>query len=198
MIDIVIRPIIHGDLDMISGKCWENRDTQLRLLEEQEVLGMGAWHGTTCVGMLHAYSVTLPDWDDRHFPGYGRRRLEDWPLCWPLLAARAKGIRFARPVRGHACFHVGWVGPKADRQDSVYFGRGIGTALAEASIAWARGHGYAAILAHGGPKAAPAYNPWMGCLPWTTYARLGFETVAMEDDGHPQCTGSRHSGQGSG
>ena len=42
MIDIVIRPIIHGDLDMISGKCWENRDTQLRLLEEQEVLGMGA------------------------------------------------------------------------------------------------------------------------------------------------------------
>jgi hypothetical protein len=23
----------------------------------------------------------------------------------------------------------------------------------------------------------------MGCLPWTTYARMGFECVAMEEDG---------------
>ena len=28
----------------------------------------------------------------------------------------------------------------------------------------------------------PAYNVWMGCLPWTTYARMGFTCVAQEED----------------
>jgi GNAT superfamily N-acetyltransferase len=176
-----IRPIELKDLDRIAGTCWENRQTQIRLLELQEILGFGAWEEDACVGLLHCYSVSLPQWDDSNFPGYGRANLVSWPLGWPLLAAKEKGLEF-RPVWGHACFHVGWT-LGAPRADPKYFGRGIGTALLKASVKWAREHDYAGIIAHGGTKVAPAYNVWMGCLPWTTYSSMGFQCVAMEEDG---------------
>ena len=89
-----IRPIESKDLDYVPDWCWENRQTQMRLLELQEILGFGAWEGDVCVGLLHCYSVTLPQWDDSNFPGYGRKRLISWPLGWPLLAAKGKGLQF--------------------------------------------------------------------------------------------------------
>ncbi len=180
---ITIRPIYADDLEAVAAMCWENRETQLRILAKQEVLGFGAWdHRNTCVGSLHCYSVTLPDWDDSDFPGYGRARLEDWPLGWPLLAARKKGLEFAGPVWGQACFHVGIL-PNTWQAQPKYFNKGIGTALLEASVAWARDHAYAGVIAHGGPRTIPAYNVMMGCLPWTSYAKLSFETMAYEEDG---------------
>jgi len=181
-VEFHIRPIELKDLDHITGACWENRQTQIRLLELQEILGFGAWEGDDCVGQLHCYSVTLPQWDDSNFPGYGRANPVSWPLGWPLLAAKEKGLKFDKPVWAHACFHVGWTlgSPSADPK---YFGRGIGTEMLKASIQWAREHDYAGIIAHGGTKVAPAYNVWMGCLPWTTYASIGFQCVAMEEDG---------------
>jgi GNAT superfamily N-acetyltransferase len=124
----------------------------------------------------------LPAWDDSNFPGYGKDRPVSWPLGWPLLAARDKGLSFDRPVWAHACFHVGFL-PGGHEAERAYFGRGIGTAMCEASVRWAREHGYAAVLAIGGSKAVPEYNVWMGCLPWTTYSRLGFECIAMEEEG---------------
>lgn len=181
--EVVVRPIGREDLDCISGACWENRETQIRLLEQQEILGMAAWQEDTCVGSLHCYRVSLPDWNDTNFPGYGRKRPVSWPLGWPLVAAKEKGLSFAGPVWGHACFHVGFAGPAAKRADSAYFGRGIGTALCEASVRWARENEYAAVIAQGGTKAAPEYNVWMGCLPWTTYRRMGFECLAQEAEG---------------
>ncbi|MGC9347396.1 MAG: hypothetical protein ACP5JG_04580 [Anaerolineae bacterium] len=177
-----IRPIYADDLDDVSGMCWENRETQQRILEKQEILGIGAWDDeNVCVGQLHCYEVTLPEWDDSDFPGYGRARLEDWPLGWSLLAAREKGLEFDGPVWGHACFHVG-VLPDTLQADTEYFRRGMGTALLEASVAWAQKHNYDAIIAHGGPRIIPAYNTMMGCMPWTSYAKLGFETKAFEED----------------
>jgi GNAT superfamily N-acetyltransferase len=177
-----IRPIRVDDLDVVASMCWEDRETQLRLLEKQEILGFGAWDREgTCVGSLHCYRVTLPDWDDSDFPGYGRSRLEDWPLGWPLLAARDKEIVFDGPVWGQACFHVGIL-PNTWQANPDYFNRGIGTALLEASVTWARDHDCAGIIGHGGPKVVPAYNLMMGCLPWASFERLGFETMAFEED----------------
>ena len=180
---VAIRPIEEPDLDCIAGACWGNRETQMRLLGKQDVLGMAAWQGSLCVGQLHCYSVTVPEWDDTDFPGYGRQRLVSWPLGWPLLAAKEQGLAFDGPVWGHACFYVGFAGPDAQHADRAYFGRGIGAAMCRESIQWAREHGYGAVLAQGGTKVAPEYNVWMGCLPHTTYERMGFECVALEEDG---------------
>jgi GNAT superfamily N-acetyltransferase len=180
--EFTIKLIVADDLDDVSGMCWENRETQLRILEKQEILGIGAWdEKDVCVGQLHCYEVTVPGWDDSVFPDYARNRLEDWPLGWPLLAAKEKELEFDGPVWGHACFHVG-VLPDTWHAEPEYFERGIGTAMLEASVAWARDHDYAAIIAHGGPKIIPAYNNMMGCMPWTSYAKLGFETKAFEED----------------
>lgn len=179
----IICPITAPDLERVSRACWDSRDIQLRILETQDILGFAAWQGEYCIGSLHCYRVTLPAYDDALFPGYGRAKPEGWPLGWPLLAAQELGLTFDGPVWGHACFHVGYAGPDAARADRSYFGRGIGTALCEASLAWAREHGYAAVLAQGGAKVAPEYNVWMGCLPWTTYTRLGFECLANEVKG---------------
>jgi GNAT superfamily N-acetyltransferase len=179
--DVLIRPIYRQDLDAVAAMCWEDRDTQLRILEKQEILGFGVWDAeNTSIGTLHCYRVTLPEWDDSDFPGYGRARLQDWPLGWPLLAAREKGLEFDGPVWGQACFHVGIL-PNTWQADPRYFRRGIGTALLEASVAWARDRGYAAVIAHGGSPIVPVYNTMMGCLPWTAYQKLGFETQAIED-----------------
>lgn len=61
--------------------------------------------------------------------------------------------------------------------DPRYIGRGIGTALCRASIQWARYHGCAAVLAPGAPEGMFEFAKWVGHLPWTTYAKLGFEPV---------------------
>jgi GNAT superfamily N-acetyltransferase len=181
--EYTIRPIEAADLDLISRACWDSREMQAHILEQQGILGMAAWQGDLCVGLLHCYRITFPSWDDSVFPEYGRVRPVSWPLGWPLLAAKEKGLRFDGPVWGHACFHVGFAGPDARFADRSYFGRGIGTALCQASAQWAREHNYAAVLAQGGTKIVPEYNVWMGCLPWTTYARLGFASLALEEDG---------------
>jgi GNAT superfamily N-acetyltransferase len=178
-----IKPIYKQDIEHIPDKCWENRKTQLNLTEYQEILGFGAWdNDNICVGQLHCYKITIPDWDDINFPGYARNRLEDWPLGWPLLAAKQKNLKFEGPVWGHACFHVG-VLPGKYEADPGYFGQGIGKALLFESVKWAYDHKYTAVIAHGGPKAIPEYNVMMGCLPWTSYAAMNFEVMAYEEDG---------------
>lgn len=177
-----IRPIYEKDLDAVASMCWENWETQLRILDKQQILGFGTWDDNgICIGSLHCYKVSIPDWDDCNFPDYGRARLQDWPLGWPLLASREKELQFSGPVWGHACFHVGIL-PNTWQANPAYFHRGIGTALLEASVAWAHRHAYAAVIAHGGSKIISAYNTMMGCMPWTSYAKLGFETKAFEED----------------
>ena len=66
--------------------------------------------------------------------------------------------------------------------ESQYYSRGIGTALCDASVRWARGHDYVAIVAMGAPDGLFEFAKWSGHLPWTSYAKLGFEAVAMETE----------------
>ena len=73
--------------------------------------------------------------------------------------------------------------------ETRYQGRGIGTALCRGSIQWAREHGYAWVLAMGAPKGLYAYAQFSGRLPWTTYARLGFQPLPLPSrDGLPAWT----------
>ncbi|MCL1794994.1 MAG: GNAT family N-acetyltransferase [Oscillospiraceae bacterium] len=177
-----IEPITIKNLDSVNQDCWDNRDVQLKIIASQEILGFGAWIDSVCVGSLHCYKIVLPEWDDSLFPAYGKNRLEDWPLGWPLLAAKAKNITFNGPVWGHSCFHVGRL-VNTHHSDPQYLGQGIGKALLAASIDWAKKHEYSAIIAIGGSKIVPEYNVVMGCLPWTTYANSGFRVAAFEEDG---------------
>ena len=181
--EYVVRPIQAKDLDLISSMCWDSREAQLHLLGVQKTLGFGAWMASRCVAQLHCYSVSLPEWDETWFPSYGRESPETWPLGWPLRCARDIGIAMDRAVWGHACFHVGFDSPRARTADPGYFAQGIGTALLKASVDWAREHGYGAVLAHGGTNEVYEYNHMMGCMPWTSYQKLGFECIGQEKDG---------------
>lgn len=92
-------------------------------------------------------------------------------------------MSYGMPVLVLSCFHVGLL-PGCFDEDPRYFRRGTGKALLHAIIDWAREtHEYAAILAHGGTRILPAYNVWMGSLPWTAYRDEGFTTVALEENG---------------
>lgn len=65
--------------------------------------------------------------------------------------------------------------------ETQYQGRGIGTALCQTSVQWAHENGYAWVLAIGAPDGLRAYARFAGCLPWTTYSRLGFQSLPQED-----------------
>jgi len=180
---ISVRPIWPKDVDRINLRCWpDDEEARERLFAQQGTLGMAAWEGDRCVGQLHCYRVDLPDWESRDFPGRTADDLKMWPLGWPLLAAREARLTFGGSVWGHSCFHVGLTLGRSDA-DSSYHNRGIGTAMCMASVDWARRHGYSAVLAMGGPADLFEYLDWMGVLPWTTYARMGFKTATLEQDG---------------
>jgi len=177
-----IKPITAENYETVNGDCWDTKEAQQKLFETQGILGFGAWDDEVCIGSLHCYKVYLPDWNDSFFPDYGRRRLEDWPLGWPLKAAKEKQLSFPGPVWGHSCFHVGRL-INTHHSELKYLGQGIGKALLAASINWAKSHDYSAIVAIGGSKIVPKYNVVMGCLPYTTYANNSFHAAALEEDG---------------
>ncbi len=184
---VTVSPIRAGDMERIPLDCWsEDPGAIRRLFDEQETVGMAAWEGDRCVAELHCYRISPPQWENASFPEWTRDRGHLWPLGWPLQMVRTLDLQFDGPVWAHACFHVGRLRADdgmAHPSDPSYFGRGIGTALCKASIQWARDHGYAAVLALGGPKELFEYACWFGVLPWTTYARQGFDTLAIEEDG---------------
>jgi GNAT superfamily N-acetyltransferase len=173
---ITVRAIELSDLDRINLRCWPDRPVIDRLLADQGTIGMAAWEGETCVGQLHCYRLSLPQW-----------RNDDWPAwnAWWLPTAQPesapnrdigiKGLAWA-----HACCHVGRTlvaAQQSDDADSFYFGKGIGTALCRDSIQYARTHGYVAVLAAGAPAGLMEFPRWTGHLPWTTYAKLGFRAA---------------------
>jgi len=172
-----VRPITRDDLALIPSKCWQSAEVQQILLQEQNILGFAAWDADQCIGSLHCYRVMPPAWDSPLFPEYGRREPHAWPLGWPLQAAQKHGI--SGPLWCNACFHVGLKLGFRDA-DPTLFRRGIGKALCRASLLWAQGNRYAAVLGIAGSNAIPDYNVMMGCLPVKVYEELGFRSLAWE------------------
>lgn len=195
---IEIRPIEPDELDRIPLRCWPDRHTLARMFDVQATIGMAAWEGERCVGQLHCYRVRIPDGTNEHWTEGGNwwdaseqdqvftdcRRWGPGMLDFPV----------AGPAWCHACFHVGrthesyrreleigW-SPEAPGTEETYASRGIGTALCEESIRWAREHGYVAVLAPGAPDGLFEFAAWAGHLPWTTYAKLCFEAVDAPDE----------------
>ncbi|MGD2175191.1 MAG: hypothetical protein PVJ27_07295, partial [Candidatus Brocadiaceae bacterium] len=174
---IEVRPILRDELDRILLRCWPEDPAEIEeLFDLQETIGMAAWEAGRSVGMLHCYRVEAPGGTNEYWPEWngwwnaGERTFGAWG---PLKA----DLGVEGPAWCHACMHVGRTleTGESDQPDSRYFGRGIGTALARESVRWAAERDYAAVVAPGAPHDLPYLAQWMGCLPWTTYERLGFE-----------------------
>jgi len=184
---IIVRPIASDELDRITLRCWPGRDVLDRLFSEQGTIGMAAWEDGKCVAQLHCYQIVLPQgtgWESSWGANWWSGEVDD-PTDYVFTDRLRWGpgktdLGLTGAVWCHACCHVGRTleaAATSDDPDPRYFGRGIGTALCRASIAWARAHGYRAVLARGVPHGLREFAVWAGALPWTTYAKLGFREV---------------------
>jgi GNAT superfamily N-acetyltransferase len=176
---IKVSPIRREDLGKVLIRCLPDGYRVEALFKTQEIVGFGAWDGDKCIAQLHCYRLILPHGSTDLWPAWSRPSYVDGVLNGCL------GI--SGPVWCHACFHVGRSIESfahSDDPDSRYFGRGIGTALAQASVRWAKEHDYEAVIAPGTPDGLFSFSVLAGGLPWTTYQKLGFtdETFETNDD----------------
>jgi GNAT superfamily N-acetyltransferase len=172
---IDIHPIRRDELGKVLMRCLPDGYRIETMFKTQEVIGIGAWDGDKCIAQLHCYRLVLPHGSADIWPAWTR------PSYVAAVLDGCLGI--SGPVWCHACFHVGRSVESfahSDVPDSRYFGRGIGTALARASIRWAEAHDYAAVLAPGTPDGLFAFAVWAGGLPWTTYRRSGFSDESLD------------------
>ena len=176
---IEISPIRREDLGKVLIRCLPDGYRLEKLFKTQEIIGIGAWDGDKCIGQLHCYRLILPHGSADLWPAWSRPSYVEGILNGCL------GI--SGPVWCHACFHVGRSIESfahSDDPDSRYFGRGIGTALAQVSVHWAKEHDYEAVIAPGTPDGLFSFSVLAGGLPWPTYQTLGFtdETFETDDD----------------
>ena len=176
---IEISPIRRGDLGKVLIRCLPDGYRVEMLFKTQQIVGFGAWDGENCIAQLHCYRLILPHGSTDLWPAWSRPSYVDGVVNGCL------GI--SGPVWCHACFHVGRSIDSfahSDDPDSRYFGRGIGVALAQASVRWAKEHDYAAVIAPGTPDGLFSFSVLAGGLPWKTYQKLGFrdETFETNDD----------------
>jgi hypothetical protein len=172
---IDVRPIRRDELGKVLIRCLPDGFRIESMFKTQDVIGMGAWDGDKCIAQLHCYRLIIPHGSADNWPAWSRPSYVEEVLNGSL------GI--VGPVWCHACFHVGRSiesFSRSDSPDSSYFGRGIGTALCQASMRWAREHDYQAILAPGTPDGLFAFSVWAGGLPWTTYQKLGFSDAVLD------------------
>jgi GNAT superfamily N-acetyltransferase len=76
--------------------------------------------------------------------------------------------------------HVGQL-ENGSARDPRYFGRGMGTGLLDATLAWARKSGFQAVVAKAIPPSWPIPQ-FMGGMPAQVYASRGFEQAASYHD----------------
>lgn len=176
---IDIRPLRREDLGKVLIRCLPDGYRIETLFKTQETIGIGAWESGKCIAQLHCYRLVLP-----------HGSIDLWPI-WTrpfyINAVLNGRLGISGPVWCHACFHVGRSiesFANSDDPDSRYFSRGIGTALAQASVRWAKEHDYEAVIAPGTPDGLFSFSVLAGGLPWTTYYKLGFldETFDANDD----------------
>ena len=176
---IEVRPIRRDELGKVLIRCLPDGYRIEMMFKTQEIIGISAWDGDKCIAQLHCYRLLLPHGTADLWPAWSRPSYVDGVLKGRL------GI--SGPVWCHACFHVGRSiesFAQSDDPESRYFGRGIGTALAQASVRWAKERDYEAVIAPGTPDGLFSFSVLAGGLPWTAYQKLGFtdETFETNDD----------------
>ncbi len=172
---IDIHPIRRDELGKVLLRCLPDGHRIDMLFKTQETIGFGAWDRDQCIAQLHCYRLQLPCGSADLWPA--------WTQPAYITDVLEGSLNISGPVWCHACFHVGRSIASfalSDQPDTRYFGHRIGTSLAQASIRWAKTHGYAAVIAPGTPDGLFAFSVWAGGLPWTTYRKLGFTVECLE------------------
>jgi len=102
--DVQVRPIRQDELDRIVLRCWPpDRDELLRLFDEQGTIGMAAWEGPKCVGVVHGYRRDDPRKPSHLAPPWARGRpMDDLPP-----ATREAALSLPAPIWSFSCYHVG-------------------------------------------------------------------------------------------
>jgi GNAT superfamily N-acetyltransferase len=165
-------PVTHERLGNVNLRCLPDGGSLEFCLRDQGAIGIGAWDDDLFVGSLWFYRLD-DDLTNPYAPpwvGYNRANRES------LAERKARSNLASGPFLGLDCVHVGRLienGPDGTPEPR-YLGRGIGTRLLEAAIAFAKEHGYAAVLHGGGPDRIQSYNHWAGSLPARVPLRHGF------------------------
>jgi GNAT superfamily N-acetyltransferase len=100
---IEVRAIRQTELDRIVRRCWPGREELLRLFDEQVTIGMAAWEGAKCVGVVHGYRLDDPKAGSERWPSWA-----NWwhPDEWPDTTREA-ALDLPGPIWCLSCFHVG-------------------------------------------------------------------------------------------
>ncbi len=155
-----------GDFDAVDRVHWESAEQVEAFIEVQGIASMLAFDGARCVGQLYLKAYD-PEFSEP-LGWTGNRPWADFRIAEPL---ELKG-RFLTL----GCYHVGR-GPDGGLDASLY-GRGIGTALLEATIDCYRSRdSIDGLLSWGLVSGTTALLQWAGQLSHTTYARRGFREV---------------------
>jgi GNAT superfamily N-acetyltransferase len=158
------RPLVAADLAAVPLNCQGSRDDVRARVADLGAAAMLAFDGDRHVGQLQfrrydpALRSTDGIWDPRYWGDFG----DDAPaLPHDTLAI--------------FCYHVGQL-DATDVRDPRYQQRGIGLALLDALIAWARERGYAALVAKHTPPY-PAVMGFMGGQSARRYEARGFRVA---------------------
>ena len=100
------------------------------------------------------------------------------PLYWgdfgpdaPILRDRTLSIY---------CYHVGQF-DETEARDKNYHGLGIGKAMLEYLLVWAKESGFSGVVAKAPPESRPVMS-FMGGQPLSVYENYGFKTLRSEMD----------------
>ena len=158
------RPMIAADVDVVPDDCFGGRDVVLERIDDMGAAAILAFDGDQHVGQLQfrRYDASLRSPDGLGHPDYWG----DFGERAPPLGARSLNV---------FCYHVGQL-ERGDARDSAYHGRGIGHALLDYLLDWARVSGFEAIAAKFTPPER-AVMGFMGGQPAAAYVECGFAVL---------------------
>ena len=162
---ITYRPMAEADLGRHPIGCQGSRDEVAARIRDLGASAILAFDGARHVGQLQFR---------RYDPGLRAAKGVYEPAYWGDFGARAPEL--GDDALAVFCYHVGQT-DDSDERDAAYFGRGIGLALLDALLDWARERGFGAVVAKATPAARPVMT-MMGGQPVAAYRERGFEVVS--------------------
>ena len=167
--DLHYRLFTAGDIDKLPIRC---QGTRQEIVDRISMIGASAmvvFEGSQHVGQLQFRP---------YVPGTVSPNGLHEPLYWMDFQGHAPDL----PERtlNLFCYHVGQLDNTQNR-DPRYFGRGIGLALLNKTLDWAKQSGFETVAAKGCPNFRPIIE-FMGGMPTDVYVEQGFTVAASWTD----------------